>query len=189
MLCADPARASPALTAVLMPGAEGADAFRGVVLDRFNMSVGQGLGKLSDNIFRIGYLGNFNDLMLCGTLAGVEMGLAAAGISIGRALVGEMLLDEGRANDGIQVLSADWIRQMLQPCALAPYYGFLIWLNHGQKVFPSVPASSYFGMGARSSFTWAEPERKIVVIVRWLNSAHADELFGKILKPVDETPT
>ncbi|MET0184893.1 MAG: serine hydrolase [Achromobacter sp.] len=102
-----------------------------------------------------------------------------------QALVGEMLLNGGRAKDGTQVLSADWIRQMQEPCGLAPYYGFLIWLNHNQKMFPSVPASSFFGVGAGSSFTWVEPERKMVVIVRWLNSAHADELFGKILKAVD----
>jgi alanine-glyoxylate transaminase/serine-glyoxylate transaminase/serine-pyruvate transaminase len=80
ILCLDPARYSPALTAVMMPGGAGADAFRKVVLERFNMSLGQGLGKMSDKIFRIGHLGDFNDLTLCGTLAGVEMGLAAAGV-------------------------------------------------------------------------------------------------------------
>ncbi|MNC82937.1 hypothetical protein D3C75_1366670 [compost metagenome] len=52
-------------------------------------------------------------------------------------------------------------------------------------MFPSVPSSSFFGVGAGSSFTWVEPERKMVVIVRWLNSAHADALFGKILAAVD----
>ena len=81
LLCLDPARYSPALTAVMMPAGHGADAFRRVVLERFNMSLGQGLGKMSDKIFRIGHLGDFNDLMLCGTLAGVEMGLVAAGIA------------------------------------------------------------------------------------------------------------
>lgn len=81
VLCLDPARYSPALTAVMMPAGHGADAFRQVVLTRFNMSLGQGLGKMSDKIFRIGHLGDFNDLMLCGTLAGVEMGLVAAGIA------------------------------------------------------------------------------------------------------------
>jgi alanine-glyoxylate transaminase/serine-glyoxylate transaminase/serine-pyruvate transaminase len=50
------------------------------VLDRYDMSLGQGLGKLSGRVFRIGHLGWFNDLMLCGTLAGVEMGLALAGV-------------------------------------------------------------------------------------------------------------
>jgi CubicO group peptidase (beta-lactamase class C family) len=95
-----------------------------------------------------------------------------------------MLLNGGQAN-GRQVLSAEWIQAMRTPCAIAPYYGYLIWLNHEGRVFPSVPASSFFGVGAGSSFTWVEPERKMVVIVRWLNSAHADALFGKILAAVD----
>jgi alanine-glyoxylate transaminase/serine-glyoxylate transaminase/serine-pyruvate transaminase len=80
VLCADPARYSPALTAVLMPEGHGADAFRKVVLEHFNMSLGQGLTKLKDKVFRIGHLGDFNDLSLCGTLSGVEMGLALAGV-------------------------------------------------------------------------------------------------------------
>jgi len=101
-----------------------------------------------------------------------------------QALIGQMLLDEGQAR-GHQVLSRAWIQAMRQPVDIAPYYGYLIWLNHQGKVFPSVPESSFFGVGAGSSFTWVEPERRMVVIVRWLNSAHADELFGKILKAVD----
>jgi alanine-glyoxylate transaminase/serine-glyoxylate transaminase/serine-pyruvate transaminase len=75
----NPAEYSPVLTAVMMPEGRGADAFRQVVLDRFDMSLGTGLGKLKDKIFRIGHLGDFNDLMLAGTLAGVEMGLTLAG--------------------------------------------------------------------------------------------------------------
>ncbi len=80
LLSLDPAAHSPALTAVMMPEGHSADALRKVILERFDMSLGQGLGKLSDRIFRIGHLGHFNDLTLCGTLAGVEMGLAAAGV-------------------------------------------------------------------------------------------------------------
>jgi len=80
LLSLDPAAHSPALTAVLMPEGHGADALRKIILDRFDMSLGQGLGKLTDRVFRIGHLGHFNDLTLCGTLAGVEMGLAAAGV-------------------------------------------------------------------------------------------------------------
>ncbi|CAB3889412.1 Serine--glyoxylate aminotransferase [Achromobacter anxifer] len=80
LLSLDPSAHSPALTAAIMPQGHGADAFRKVVLERFDMSLGQGLGKLSDRVFRIGHLGHFNDLTLCGTLAGVEMGLAAAGV-------------------------------------------------------------------------------------------------------------
>jgi len=51
-----------------------------LILNHFNMSLGQGLGKLKGKAFRIGHLGDFNDLMLCGTLCGVEMGLALAGV-------------------------------------------------------------------------------------------------------------
>ena len=100
-----------------------------------------------------------------------------------QALIGQMLLDEGKAN-GTQVLSAEWIRLMRTPCSIAPFYGFLIWLNHERKVFPSLPESSYFAVGAGSSFTWVEPEQRMVVIVRWLNPEHADGFFGRVLKAV-----
>lgn len=85
ILCANPAEYSNTLTAIVMPkDAHGthrdADALRRVVLENFNMSLGQGLGKLSGWVFRIGHLGDFNDLTLAGTLAGVEMGLALAGV-------------------------------------------------------------------------------------------------------------
>jgi alanine-glyoxylate transaminase/serine-glyoxylate transaminase/serine-pyruvate transaminase len=78
ILCADPERYSPSLTAVMMPEGHGADAFRKVVLEHFNMSLGQGLSKVKDKVFRIGHLGDINDLTVCGTLAGVEMGLELA---------------------------------------------------------------------------------------------------------------
>jgi len=80
ILCANPAEYSAALTAVMMPEGHSADVFRRLALDRFNLSLGQGLGKLSGKVFRIGHLGYFNDLMLCGTLAGVEMGLELAAV-------------------------------------------------------------------------------------------------------------
>ncbi len=82
-----PARAeehSSALTTVVMPAGHDADAFRAIVLDRFDMSLGSGLGKLKGKVFRIGHLGDFNDLMLAGTLGGVEMGLAAAKVPFTR---------------------------------------------------------------------------------------------------------
>ena len=76
----DPREHSNALTAVLMPGWHDADAFRKVVLEAHDMSLGNGLGKLAGKAFRIGHMGDLNDLMLAGTLAGVEMGLVAAGV-------------------------------------------------------------------------------------------------------------
>jgi alanine-glyoxylate transaminase/serine-glyoxylate transaminase/serine-pyruvate transaminase len=78
LLCLNPMEYSPSLTAVLMPQGHDADAFRKLVLERFNMSLGNGLGKLAGKVFRIGHLGDFNDLMLAGTLSGIEMGLALA---------------------------------------------------------------------------------------------------------------
>lgn len=80
ILCADPAEYSSSLTAVCMPDGHDGDALRQVILDRFDMSLGAGLGKLKGRIFRIGHLGDFNDLMLAGTLCGVEMGLALANV-------------------------------------------------------------------------------------------------------------
>ncbi|TAM88193.1 MAG: class C beta-lactamase-related serine hydrolase [Candidimonas sp.] len=101
-----------------------------------------------------------------------------------QARIGQMLLNGGRAN-GQRVLSAEWIERMRTPCGIAPYYGYLVWLNTDHAIFPSVPATSYFGIGAGSSFCWIEPEREMVVIIRWLDSAFADNLFKRILAAVD----
>jgi len=78
ILCANPAEYSNSLTAVLMPQGHDADAFRKLLLERFDLSLGTGLSKLAGRVFRIGHLGDFNDLTLMGTLAGVEMGLGLA---------------------------------------------------------------------------------------------------------------
>ncbi len=78
--CAEPHDYSASLTAVRVPEGHSADALRAVILDKFNMSLGNGLGILKDRVFRIGHLGDFGDLQLVGTLGGVEMGLRAAGV-------------------------------------------------------------------------------------------------------------
>jgi alanine-glyoxylate transaminase/serine-glyoxylate transaminase/serine-pyruvate transaminase len=80
ILAQNPVEYSGVLTAVVMPDGRDADAFRQIVLERFDMSLGTGLGKMKGKIFRIGHLGDFNDLMLAGTLSGVEMGFALAGV-------------------------------------------------------------------------------------------------------------
>jgi alanine-glyoxylate transaminase/serine-glyoxylate transaminase/serine-pyruvate transaminase len=80
IFCREPRCYSGSLTAVLMPEGRGADEFRRIVLEAFDMSLGSGLSKLADSVFRIGHLGDFNDLMLSGTLAGIEMGLELAGV-------------------------------------------------------------------------------------------------------------
>jgi alanine-glyoxylate transaminase/serine-glyoxylate transaminase/serine-pyruvate transaminase len=78
--CLDPRHYSSSLTAVRVPQGHSADALRAIILEKFNMSLGNGLGILKDRVFRIGHLGDFNDLPLIGTLGGVEMGLRAAGV-------------------------------------------------------------------------------------------------------------
>jgi alanine-glyoxylate transaminase/serine-glyoxylate transaminase/serine-pyruvate transaminase len=78
VFCIDPKGYSNSLTAVLMPEGHSADRLRQVVLDHFDMSLGSGLSKIADRVFRIGHLGDFNDLTMIGTLAGVEMGLELA---------------------------------------------------------------------------------------------------------------
>jgi alanine-glyoxylate transaminase / serine-glyoxylate transaminase / serine-pyruvate transaminase len=82
VLALDPREYSASLTAVLVPAGHDADRVRKTVLDAFDMSLGTGLGKLGGKVFRIGHLGDFNDLTLIGTLAGVEMGLALAGVPV-----------------------------------------------------------------------------------------------------------
>jgi alanine-glyoxylate transaminase/serine-glyoxylate transaminase/serine-pyruvate transaminase len=80
ILCQDPQEYSPVLTAVVMPAGHDADRFRDVALKHYDMSLGAGLSKVKGKVFRIGHLGHFNELMLMGTLSGVEMALDVAGV-------------------------------------------------------------------------------------------------------------
>ena len=99
VLALDPAEYSASLTAVLLPAGQDADRVRKVILEHFDMSLGTGLGKLAGKVFRIGHLGDFNDLALMGTLAGVEMGLVLAGVGVKQAGVQAAMayLTEARA--------------------------------------------------------------------------------------------
>lgn len=104
--------------------------------------------------------------------------------SLDQARVGQLLLDDGKVGDH-QVISGEWIARMQRPCAIAPFYGYLIWLNNEARIFPGAPASSYFAFGAGSSFTWIEPERRMVLVVRWIDANHANEFFGRVLQAID----
>jgi len=91
LVCCDPQEFSDSLTAVMMPAGHDADALRQTILSRFNMSLGTGLGRLKGRVFRIGHLGDFNDLMLAATLSGIEMGLAASHVPFTPGGVGAAL--------------------------------------------------------------------------------------------------
>ena len=80
--CVDPRHYSSVLTAVRLPEGHSANALRATILEKFNMSLGNGLGQLNDRVFRIGHLGDIGDLHLVGALSGVEMGLRAAGVPV-----------------------------------------------------------------------------------------------------------
>jgi len=80
IVCEEPLEYSNSMTAVFMPQGHDADRLRKIILENFDMALGAGLGKLAGKAFRIGHLGSFNDLMLAGTLSGVEMGLRLAGV-------------------------------------------------------------------------------------------------------------
>jgi alanine-glyoxylate transaminase/serine-glyoxylate transaminase/serine-pyruvate transaminase len=84
IVCRNPEEYSSTLTAVLLPGGHDADRVRQLILSRYNMSLGAGLGKLAGRVFRIGHLGDLGELSLAGTLCGAEMGLAQAGVPIAR---------------------------------------------------------------------------------------------------------
>jgi CubicO group peptidase (beta-lactamase class C family) len=99
------------------------------------------------------------------------------GVSISahdQALVGQLLLRQGRAVIGgrEQVLIPEaWVRRMATPQPLAPFYGWLTWLNPGRRQFPAASADSVLMMGAGGHFVWVEPAHDAVVVVRWLDAA------------------
>src|SRR5471030_760443 len=78
--CQDPLAYAPGVTAIRVPEGHSADRLRTVILEKFNMSLGNGLGRIEDRVFRIGHMGDLGVLQLTGTLSGVEMGLRAAGV-------------------------------------------------------------------------------------------------------------
>jgi len=104
--------------------------------------------------------------------------------SLDQARIGQLLLDEGR-HQGRQLISSAWIERMRTPCAQAPFYGYLIWLNRERSVFPSASASSFFAIGAGASITWVDPQRQMVVVVRWIDADCADSFFRAVGEAVD----
>ena len=96
------------------------------------------------------------------------------GVSIGardQARIGQLLLDGGRHHEQ-QLLPRSWVERMRQPCAVAPFYGWLMWLNGDGRTFPGASTRSSFMVGAGGHTIWIEPEHHAVVVVRWLDPEH-----------------
>jgi CubicO group peptidase (beta-lactamase class C family) len=106
------------------------------------------------------------------------------GVSIGardQARIGQLLLDGG-VHDGRQLLPAAWVARMQQPCAIAPFYGWLVWLNRNGTLFADASRESWFMIGAGGNYVWMEPKRQAVVVVRWLDGAGAPGFVSRVAR-------
>ncbi len=97
--------------------------------------------------------------------------------AIDQAKLGRLLTSDGLV-DGQRVLSASWLARMRQPCAIAPFYGYLLWLNTDRHLFASAPASASFAIGAGSSVVAHLPEQDAVIVMRWIRSDAIDGLIA-----------
>ena len=94
-----------------------------------------------------------------------------------QALIGQLMLQNGQWQ-GRSLISADWLRQMLTPCPIAPFYGFFTWLNTGNCVSKAASPESYFAMGIGGQLIWHDPVNQSVSVFRWL----ADNSFEEVIK-------
>jgi CubicO group peptidase (beta-lactamase class C family) len=100
-----------------------------------------------------------------------------------QARIGQLLLNGGRwtsAGQTRQLLSSEWVQRMCQPCALAPFYGLLTWLNPGRATFPGASAESFFMVGAGGNYVWIEPVHQAVVVVRWIDPAQFNAFVDRV---------
>jgi CubicO group peptidase (beta-lactamase class C family) len=105
-----------------------------------------------------------------------------AGVSISardQARIGQMVLAGGSAG-GRRIVSRAWLDAMAEPCAIAPFYGRLVWLNRDGRAFPGASTRAVVMQGAGDHYTWIDPELGSVVVLRWLDPAHAAATFARI---------
>ncbi|MCY7370375.1 MAG: hypothetical protein LH479_05770 [Polaromonas sp.] len=108
------------------------------------------------------------------------------GLAIGsadQALIGQRMLDQGRVGSQ-RLMSKEWVRRMQTPCAIAPWYGKLTWLNHLRGVFPSASATSTFCIGVGASLVWTDPERRLVAVVRWIDGTRIDGFCERVVQAI-----
>lgn len=94
-------------------------------------------------------------------------------------LLANMMVNNGVAN-GTQLLPSSWIQAMQMPCEIAPWYGYFTWLNHNHVVSRAVPAESYFAMGIGGQLVWHDPTRRIVAVLRWIDSECTGDILASI---------
>jgi CubicO group peptidase (beta-lactamase class C family) len=96
------------------------------------------------------------------------------------ARVGLLVASDG-IHDGRRLLPEGWCAEIRRPCAVAPFYGLMWWLNTGRKQYPSAPESSFFAMGWGSHIIWIDPDHDIVAVVRWIDRMHAGGFMKRVL--------
>jgi CubicO group peptidase (beta-lactamase class C family) len=109
------------------------------------------------------------------------------GVSIGardQARIGQLLLDGGRCA-GRSIIPEAWVERMRSPCAVAPFYGLLAWLNRDGRLFAEASRESWFMFGAGGHTVWMDPGRDAVVVTRWLDGAHAAEFVRRVARAMD----
>jgi len=111
-----------------------------------------------------------------------------AGVSISardQARIGQLLLDGG-VGGGHQIVPREWIARMSTPCAIAPFYGRLLWLNRNGRAFPGLSKRAACMVGAGGHYVGIDPERDAVIVLRWLDPAHASTVISKIAGALGE---
>lgn len=106
------------------------------------------------------------------------------GVSISardQARIGQLLLDEG-IHAGAALLPRDWVRRMQKPCAIAPFYGWLTWLNRDKAMFADASRESWFMVGAGGHYVWIDPAHQAVVVVRWIDPAHSPGFVTRVAR-------
>ncbi|MEO5734623.1 MAG: serine hydrolase, partial [Rubrivivax sp.] len=125
-----------------------------------------------------GYDGAWVDLPGVGPVQSVPGGTHwGGGVSISahdQARIGQLVLDVGQGG-GRQIVPRGWIERMADPCPIAPFYGRLLWLNRDGRTIQGASARAVTMMGAGGHYTWVDPERTAVVVLRWLDPQHAPE--------------
>jgi CubicO group peptidase (beta-lactamase class C family) len=104
------------------------------------------------------------------------------GVSISardQARIGQLLLDGG-VHAGRQLVPGDWVSRMHAPCKIAPFYGWLTWLNGDGRLFDQAPRSSWFMFGAGGHTVWIDPDHEAVVVARWLDGAHSEGFVERV---------
>jgi CubicO group peptidase (beta-lactamase class C family) len=154
-----------------------------VFLDRVLRPIGGGAGFA----WR-GYDDAWADVPGAGRLQSVPGGSHwGGGVSISardQARIGQLLLDGGR-HGGRQIIDAGWLRSMAQPCSVAPFYGRLLWLNREGQAFPGASRESLFMLGAGGHTVWVDPASNAVVVLRWLDPAHAAAVIRAIASALE----